>query len=123
MWEGEEPSAKLLLGTADLRRSKQVWYPASQPFWPTTAEALIAERARSMSAVTMEASCLYSVLRLPDLAPVPGANLVSKLTFKPGTNLSTTSTVVLSLQFQGQTWCPSSPSSRAPTCPQRPRWC
>ena len=31
-------------------------------------------------------SLSFYILILPDLAPVPGANLVSKLTFKPGTN-------------------------------------
>ena len=31
------------------------------------------------------------------MAPVPGANLVSKVSLRPGTSLSTTSTVVLRL--------------------------
>lgn len=54
----------------------------------------MAESPRSMSAVTVAASCLYSVLSFPDLEPVDGAKLVSRVTFNPGRSLSATSSVV-----------------------------
>merc|ERR1719507_1783428 len=74
--------------------SKQVWQPANQPLWPTTAVALMAERPKSMSAVTVAASRLYSVFSFPDLEPVDGEKAVSSVTFSPGSSLSATSTVV-----------------------------
>ena len=36
--------------------------------------------------VILSLSFSLYILFLPDLAPVPGANLVSRLTFNPGTN-------------------------------------
>merc|ERR1719481_1767180 len=88
------PSPKLFLVTADLDMSKQVWYPASHPLCPTTAVALMAERAKSISAVTVAASCLYSDFSLPDFDPVEGEKLVSRVTLRPGRILLSQSRVV-----------------------------